>query len=302
MPDKIILHQTIQDLYAHLGIPIEQEAEFSIHRIQEIHGTEPIKSPIFRANYYSFLFIESGSGNYTFDQRKFETKPHTIYFSNPGHLKSFETYEYYTGHIISLSEAFLKEQIHQDVFEDFPFLLAEVVPPIYLAPDEYQPYKDLLFQMMKEAGTTSSYKYKILANLFVVALLKIKERGWKSYNPLEEADRGSTIVNDFKQNLEKTYRSLETFEELPRVQDYAAWQQLHPSYFNTVIKSKTGKSANNWITEKTLSEAKALLIHSQYSIKEIAYQLKFHEPTHFSKFFKRHTQLTPNTYRQKGTS
>lgn len=298
MTSSIILHHRLQDLYNHLGIPIEQDAEFTIHAIEEIHK-EKIKSPLFRANYYSFLFIEKGRGKYTLDQQEYRTRPGTVYFTNPGHLKSFETFEPYTGHMISFSERFLKQYVHPKVFDDFPFLLAETVPPGYLEPEEYEEFKKILQQILEESTSDSAYKYKIAGNLFVVLLLKIKERFWQHYDPLAESDRGSEIVYTFKQNLERAYRELNQLGRLPNVQDYAEQQQLHPNYFNTVIKSKTGKSANTWIVEKTIAEAQALLKQSTFSVKEIAYHLKYSEPTHFSKFFRKHCGMTPTKYRRE---
>ena len=153
-------------------------------------------------------------------------------------------------------------------------------------------------QITDEYEGNARYRYRIIGNLFVVLLLKIKDRFWKDYNPLQESDRGSVIVQTFKQDLEKSYRNLANLKALPNVQNYAETQQLHPNYFSTVIKNKTGKSVNTWINEKTLLEAQALLNNKTLSIKEVAYQLKFSEPSHFSKFFKKHTQQTPNNYRQ----
>jgi len=73
---------------------------------------------------------------------------------------------------------------------------------------------------------------------------------------------------------------------------------LHPNYLNAVIKSKTGRTVNDWISKRTLSVAKSLLINTSYSSKEIAYKLGFSESTHFSRFFKKHSKLTPNTFRK----
>ncbi|MEO1413809.1 MAG: AraC family transcriptional regulator [Bacteroidota bacterium] len=298
MERKVILHQTLQDLYAQMGISMEQEVEFTIDRIEDIHGQDPITSPVFRANYYSFLFIVGGHGYYTLDEQEFEVLPYTIYFTNPGHLKSFRTTKPYHGFILTFSEDFLKSHVRADIFEDFPFLLAETVPPGYLEKEKFVPYLTLLEQMWSEKVGTSPYKYDIIANLFVVLLLKIKARFWFDYDPRNEADRGSKIVHLFRQALEQTFRELAIISHLPNVQDYADQQQLHPNYFNTVIKTKTGKSAHTWITEKTIAEAKALLTHTDTSVKEIAYQLKFAQPTHFSKFFKKYTEQTPVNYRK----
>ena len=294
---KVQTHDRLQDLYDTLGIPGEQKADFTLHRLESVHP-KPYKSAIFRANYYSFVFISTGQTAYTLDNKTYPTQPRTLYFTNPGHLKGFEIIKPSTGYLITMTEAFLKQNVHPDVFRDFPFLLAETVPPRYLDEAGYGEMMGLVRQIEGEMQAESAYKFRIVGNLFVVLLLKIKEQFWADYDPMKEADRGSLIVADFKRNLESTYRQLDQHPHLPNVQDYAALQQLHPNYLNTVIRNKTGKSAHNWITEKTLAEAQALLARSPLSIKEIAFQLKFSEPSHFSKFFKKHCGATPNAYRK----
>ncbi|MNY56473.1 HTH-type transcriptional activator RhaS [compost metagenome] len=82
------------------------------------------------------------------------------------------------------------------------------------------------------------------------------------------------------------------------MKDYALAQNLHENYLNNVIKSKTGKSVSNWISEKLIAEAKSLLKNSTLSIKEIAYKLGFIETSHFSNYFKKNTKTSPEEYRK----
>jgi AraC-like DNA-binding protein len=155
--------------------------------------------------------------------------------------------------------------------------------------------------MLNEFNKNSEYKNKILGNLFLVLLLKIKEKFWSDYNPIEEGNRNSQIVKSFKQLLESEFKKVMEKEQNDiklQVQYFAEKLNLHPNYLNSVIKSKTGRTVNDWISKRTLSAAKILLISSSHSSKEIAYKLGFSEPTHFSRFFKKHTQLSPNTYRK----
>lgn len=303
MDKKPGIHNNLFKTYEALGLPLDDvdpDAGFTIHNIRAHHPDLPFTSTSYRPEYFSFLFVKNGRGRYTIDDLTFETEPGTIYFTNPGHVKSFHWREMEEVYLITFSEAYLKEHVQSDVFREFPFLLAEIVRPRVLPPVVFRVFEELYRQIDREYHSDSPYRHKIIAALFVVLLLKIKENFFQDYNPLHEGTRGSQIVKTFKKNLERHNRDLITgkTEKPYRVQDYASLQNLHPSYLNNVIKTKTGKPISTWITEKTMAEAKSLLQNSTLSIKEIAYSLGFSESTHFSNYFKKNAGQSPADYRR----
>ena len=119
-------------------------------------------------------------------------------------------------------------------------------------------------------------------------MLKIKDYFWSDYNPISEGNRSSQIVKNFKEDLANHYRRLLDGQEkyLFQVQDYAKSQALHPNYLSQIITSKTGKTVNTWIAEKTMAQAKALLLNTMMTAKEIGYRLGFQEATHFISYFR----------------
>ena len=303
--EPILVFDSLQQQYIHFGLPtdtIDFSSQFSIHNLKDIHADLPYTSPKFRPGFYSFVFIKNATGQYSTDDQIFPTVPGTIYFTNPGHYKSYEWYTIGEAWLITLSESFLKENVHANIFEEFPFLLSETVTPGVLQPEVFAQFETLYLQIGKEYLSDSPYKNRMIGNLFVVILLKIKEYFWTNYNPINEGNRGSLIVRHFKRNLEQHYRDLVngSAEKVFRVQDYAAAQNLHPNYLNNVLKTKTGKSISTWITDKTIAEAKSMLQNSSAPIKQIAYLLGFAEPTHFSNYFKKHTDLSPALFRKQG--
>lgn len=302
-PEKLIFN-TLKEQYIYFGLPdelIDEKTDFAIHNLKEIHADLPYHSPVFRPNFFSFVFVKDGSGKYTTDELVFDTVPGTIYFTNPGHYKSYNWQRIGEIYLITLSESFLKENVHPDIFEEFPFLLAETVQPRVLSPDAFSEFEQLYLQILKEYQSAGTYRNRVIGTLFVVVLLKVKEYFWKDYNPIYEGNRSSQIVKEFKRMLEKHYRDLGagSMEKAYRVQDYADAQSLHPNYLSNVIKIKTGKPIGTWIAEKTITEAKSLLQNSSISIKEIAYRLGFSESTHFSNYFKKHTDLSPALFRKQ---
>ncbi len=299
-----LIFKNIQELYRHLNLPvdlIDEKTEFAIHNLKDIHSELPYISPVFRPNFFSFLFVKDAYGKYTTDSLIFDSVPGTVYFTNPGHYKSFHWQKLNEVYMITLSESYLKENVHPDIFEEFPFLLAETVQPRVLDADTFSEFEQLYLQIQKEYLSHSPYRNRLIGNLFVVLLLKIKEYFWKDYNPIYEGNRSSQIVKNFRLTLEKHYRDLSNglVEQAFRVQDYADAQSLHPNYLSNVIKIKTGKAIGTWIVEKTIAEAKSLLQNSATSIKEIAYRLGFSESNHFSSYFKKHTNTTPVLFRKE---
>jgi len=302
---EIIVHHKISDLYKTLGLHFENEIDFTILSIPDIHPQIPFKSPVLRADYFSFIFTIDGSGIYYLDDNKFPFGSRTIYFTNPGHTKSYELIESKEAYIITLTENFLRENVHSEIFGEFPFLLAEIVPPKKLSQNDFEEFTILFKQIFDEFNKNSEYKNKILGNFFFVLLLKIKEKFWSDYNPIEEGNRNSQIVKSFKQLLESEFRKVMDIAQdgsKLQAQYFAERLNLHPNYLNSVIKSKTGRTVNDWISKRTLSVAKTLLMSTSYTSKEIAYKLGFSEPTHFSRFFKNHTQLSPGIFRKSNKS
>ena len=305
--EERIIFNNLREQYLYQGLPVDSidaKTAFTIHNLKDIHLELPYTSIVYRTNFFSFVFVKDAIGKYTTDEQTFNTSPGTIYFTNPGHFKSFEWKEIRDVHLVTLSESFLKENVHPKIFEEFPFLLAETVPPRTLQPEVFAEFEQLYLQIEKEYFSSSAYRTRMIGNLFVVLLLKIKEYFWEDYNPIYEGNRSSQIVKQFKRTLEQHYRDLVNgkADKVFRVQDYAAAQHLHPNYLSNVIKSKTGKPIGTWISEKTITEARTLLQHSPASIKQIAGQLGFTEATHFSNYFKKQTGISPVLYRKQHTS
>jgi AraC-like DNA-binding protein len=72
---------------------------------------------------------------------------------------------------------------------------------------------------------------------------------------------------------------------------------LSPNYFSDLLRSETGKTTQDHIHHHLLDKAKNLLVNSDLSISEIAYELGFEYSQNFSKLFKKKTGLSPTLYR-----
>ena len=84
---------------------------------------------------------------------------------------------------------------------------------------------------------------------------------------------------------------------VPSVAWCAAEVNLSSNYFGDLIKKETGKSAQEYIQTKIIDLAKEKLQDSNKSVTQIAIELGFKYPAHFTRFFKQKVGHSPNEYR-----
>ncbi|MGZ3765837.1 MAG: helix-turn-helix domain-containing protein [Mucilaginibacter sp.] len=84
---------------------------------------------------------------------------------------------------------------------------------------------------------------------------------------------------------------------LPSVAYCADELHLSPNYFGDLIKKETGKTAQEYIQAKLIETAKEKIFDRNKSVSEVAYELGFKYPQHFTRLFKQRVGQTPNEYR-----
>lgn len=85
---------------------------------------------------------------------------------------------------------------------------------------------------------------------------------------------------------------------LPSVADAAKELNISAGYFGNLIKKETRQSAQEYIQTKVINVAKEQIFNFNKSISEIAYELGFKYPQHFTRLFKQKTGLTPKEFRK----
>lgn len=87
-------------------------------------------------------------------------------------------------------------------------------------------------------------------------------------------------------------------EGFPSVAYFADKCCYSPKYFGELVKTETGRTAKDFISDRMLIAAKQLLNDESLSIKAVSQQLGFEYPQHFVRFFKAKTGQTPSDYRK----
>ena len=79
----------------------------------------------------------------------------------------------------------------------------------------------------------------------------------------------------------------------------AAAAGLTPGHLTTVVRRKTGRSVQRWITERRMAEARKLLRETDLTIELIAAHIGYRQASFFIKHFRRDHTVTPATWRRR---
>jgi transcriptional regulator GlxA family with amidase domain len=100
------------------------------------------------------------------------------------------------------------------------------------------------------------------------------------------------------ESLQRFFTILERDHAKTRsVAHYAKQAGISKRRLGELLSERLGKSTKQVIDERVVLECKRLLAHTNVSVKELAAQLAFDEPTNFVKFFKHHAHATPLEFR-----
>ena len=106
------------------------------------------------------------------------------------------------------------------------------------------------------------------------------------------------VLEKFEDELNAYFKTDKPQElGLPSVSYFADELHLSANYFGDLIKKETGKSAQEYIQLKVMNIAKNRILDISKPVSEIAYELGFKYPQHFTRMFKKSVGVSPSEYR-----
>jgi AraC-like DNA-binding protein len=244
--------------------------------------TEPHK----HNHYFEIIYLARGKGSHTIDNRKYEVRPPVIFFIRyeQVHHWDLDTETEPEGYVLILKKLFFEKSVDGELKQ----LLAKISRLSCVCLDKYETIQRLFELLVQENATeiehSFSFSEAILKGLFV-KILQIAEP------VMEKTSHQRELYLAFTELL------ISDHPKKNKVAHYAGILNTTPQNLNAVCRKALDQSAAGVLAGYIIDEAKRLLIYTDHTITEIAFNLSFKDPSHFVKYFKRYTGHTPQTFR-----
>lgn len=251
-----------------------------------------------RRDFYK-ICLNTGNNLIHYADRGIKTEGTILFFGNPHIPYSWQIISSkYNGYACVFTEDFLKINERSESLQQSPLFKIGGTPIFSLTNAQKEFITSIFQKMLSEQNTDYIFKADLIRNyinLIIHEALKMQP----SDSFFKHTNASSRITSLFLELLERQF-PIENPKQALRLrtaQDFAQGLSIHVNHLNRSVKEVTGKPTTTHIAERIISEAKALLQHTDWSIADIAYGLGFEYPTYFNNFFKKITGTIPKSLR-----
>jgi AraC family transcriptional activator of pobA len=250
--------------------------------------------------FYTIILKDVKCGDLQYGKAYYDYQEGTLVFFAPGQVVGIENDgEFYqpAGHGLVFHPDLIHGTNLGRHIGDYSFFSYQSNEALHLSERERQIVMDCFskIQYELEHAIDKHSKSLIVSNieLFLNYCVRFYDR---QFITRDNVNKG--ILERFEQLLNDYFQSDKPQDiGLPAVAWCASELHLSPNYFGDLMKKETGKTAQEYIHSKVAEVAKERIFDPSKSVSEIAYEMGFKYPSHFTRFFKQHVGATPNEYR-----
>ena len=242
---------------------------------QDVFLNDPV-----RVNALQVLLVLEGSIDLSIDYVLFQASTNTVVTIMPTHITKVMKYSpNFKGRLMAVSRAFLEQSMMPNHSSSMiQYMKIRKNPTILLQESEIKTLDESMLRLRQTILQTSHHLQRLL---------------------IQNTLMGFFIEMGKEELFESFLRILYMYcKEQHVVSFYAEQLYITPQYLSLILKELTGRSANKWIDEALMQEAKILLKAPQATVQQVADALHFSDQSTFGKFFKKHAGMSPMEYRK----
>ncbi|MBW1654523.1 helix-turn-helix domain-containing protein [Flavobacterium quisquiliarum] len=257
---------------------------------------DSVNGEIFR-HYIKVIFIPAGY-SLTVDFNLYHTASPALFFVNTNQHLDIHTANNENAFLIHYNRDFYCIQIHDEEVACDGLLFNNIfeIPKVDLSEEELNAVSqlfgnindELIFQDLSSEEMIRTYLKQIIIRA---------TRQWKKQNLKNQHSNLITAEQDFFRNFSRLVDI--HYKKKHSVAEYADLLNLAPKTISNKFHKLNLENPNEMIKNRIILEAKRLMLYSDLSIKEIAYELGYEDPAYFNRIFTQKSGKTPAVFRKE---
>jgi AraC-like DNA-binding protein len=240
-------------------------------------------------------------GDFQYGRNKYDYQEESLLFISPGQVFGFDSMEdkliQPVGWALVFHPDFIKGTSLGKKISEYKFFDYGVTEALHISARERQIVLECFSKIREELerGIDKHSKTLIISNieLFLNYCVRFYDRQFITREPVNK-----DIMIKFEGLLKEYFQSeLPQTQGLPTVAYCASELNLSSNYFGDLVKRETGISALDYIQAKVIDLSKEKIFDRSKSISEIAYEMGYKYPQHFTRLFKQRVGMSPQEYR-----
>lgn len=268
--------------------------------IIDLSKAAPMPARTFNFGLYAIYLKELKCGELKYGRKHYDYQEGTLVFIAPGQVLGVQpnvTTFAAKGWALLFHPDLIKGTLLGKNIQDYSFFSYDVNEALHISEQE----RELVLECFKKIdlelrrAMDKHSKKLIVSNieLFLNYCVRFYDR---QFITRDHANEG--VIERFESFLNEYFNSEKPQETgIPTVSYFAEQLHLSAKYFGDLVKKETGKTAQEYIHGKLIDVAKEKIFNPRKSVSEVAYELGFKYPQHFTRFFKQQVGNTPNEYR-----
>lgn len=274
-------------------IPIHILPKEELKEIKVVELPKLSKAPVSEAHrhqFYEFFIFIKGGGTHTIDFVEFPILDYSMHIITPGqvHQINRDKTSYGFVYMFDLVHFSQNKNIEDFLFDHACFDVNEFSPLYHFDKSFSETMMNISNQIWKDSRLASPLKNQLIISQLSLLMLYCMQSTLNK-NGNNDAKHSDTYTS-FRRLLNVNFKTMK------KVKEYAEHLNVTEKLLNEIILQRTGENVSSLIFKQLILEAKRLL-KSGVSTKQVAYDLNFTDPAHFSKFFKTQTGFSPSEFK-----
>ncbi|MBO9660670.1 MAG: AraC family transcriptional regulator [Chitinophagaceae bacterium] len=254
-----------------------------------------------RRDFYKILIVTKGIGLFTTGLNTYYIDQPTILFIHPTDIITWKniTPGEVGGYYVLFRKKFSDEQPMLKAAIEKYALFSDNKRKVIRLKEERSAAICGLFEKM-QAEELAGQRYNEDAIQAYIQLLMLEASRDASFPEPDSVNDEYRHVHAFFNLLEQETAQINYDHpiRLRTAKEFASSLAIHPNHLNALLKKHTGENVSTHIKNRLLEESKVLLLHTDWTLQDIAMSIGFADQPNFNQFFKKNTGLTPSGFRK----